>query len=233
MKIQYLKPMKKALRYFFKFLLILLSPALFYLVMVLIGSLIPVNSNPETKNSKIDIYLYKQDMHTDILLPVKSDIIQWNRVFKPQYTLSNPQNSEFIGFGWGDLNFYRNTPQWEDLKLDVAFKALFLKSQSALHTRFYQKIPASKNLVKISVSEDQYNKLVEYILKTVKAENKQEILPISGLHYYRNDAFYSAETSFNLFKTCNTWTNSALKAAGLKACFWTPFPQGIFFQYRD
>ena len=225
--------MKQALRYFFKFLLILLSPAIVYLVIALIGALIPVNSNPGSINAKIDIYLYRQDMHTDILLPVNSEIITWDRIFKPEHTLSNPQNLAFIGFGWGDLNFYRNTPQWEDLKLDVAFKALFLRSQSALHTRFYEKIPFSENLVKISVSENQYKKLTEYILETVNAENKSEIKPVSDLHYYQDDAFYLAETSFHLFKTCNTWANSVLKASGLKACLWTPFPQGIFFQYRD
>lgn len=225
--------MKQGFRYYIIFLLILLAPPVIYLVLALVGSIIPVNSNLETENTEMHIYLYKQDMHTDILLPVKSRIIKWDRIFKPEHTLSNPQNSEFIGFGWGDLNFYRNTPQWEDLKLDVAFKALFLKSQSALHTRFYQKISVSENLVKISVSEDQYKKLTEYILETLSAENKGEIQPVSDLHYYQDDAFYLTETSFHLFKTCNTWTNSALKASGLRACLWTPFPQGIFFQYRN
>ncbi|SKB68520.1 conserved hypothetical protein [Salegentibacter holothuriorum] len=223
--------MKQGFRYLLKLLLVLLSPVIFYLVIALIGSTIPVNSHSTPKNTEIEIYLYKQDMHTDILLPVNTKVISWDSIFKPEHSLSNPQNSEFIGFGWGDLNFYRNTPQWEDLKLNVAFKALFLRSQSALHTRFYQKIPVSENLVKISVSEDQYKKLSEYILETVNAENKREIPPVSGLHYYRDDAFYLAKTSFNLFKTCNTWTNSALKASGLKACLWTPFPQGIFYHY--
>jgi hypothetical protein len=113
--------MKQALRYFFKFLLILLAPPIIYLVLALIGSIIPVNSNPGSKNAEIDIYLYKQDMHTDILLPVNSEIIKWERIFKPEHTLSNPQNLAFIGFGWGNLNFYRNTPQWEDLKTGCSF----------------------------------------------------------------------------------------------------------------
>lgn len=225
--------MKQGLRYFIKFLLILIAPPVTYLVLALIGSVIPVNTNQETDNAEIEIYLFKQDMHTDILLPVKSEIISWDSIFKPEHTLASPENSEFIGFGWGDLNFYRNTPQWEDLKLNVAFKALFLKSQSAMHTRFYQKVPGSENLVKISVTEKQYRKLSEYILKTVNTENKEKIQPVPDLNYYRDDAFYLAETSFHLFKTCNTWTNSALKASGLKACLWTPFPQGIFYQYRD
>jgi uncharacterized protein (TIGR02117 family) len=225
--------MKQGLRYFIKFLLILVAPPVIYLVLALVGAVISVNTNPKTDKAEIEIYLYKQDMHTDILLPVKSEIIIWDSIFKPEHTLVQPKNSEFISFGWGDLNFYRNTPQCEDLQLNVAFKALFLKSQSAMHTRFYQKAPTtSDNLVKISVTENQYKKLSEYILKTVNTENKEKIQPVADLHYYRDDAFYLAETSFHLFKTCNTWTNSALKASGLKACLWTPFPQGIFYQYQ-
>ncbi|PRX41947.1 TIGR02117 family protein [Salegentibacter salegens] len=225
--------MKQGLRYLIKFLLILIVPPVIYLLFALIGSIIPVNSNSESKSAEMEIYLYKQDMHTDILLPVNTKIISWDSIFKPEHTLAQPKNSEFIGFGWGDLNFYRNTPQWEDLKLSVAFKALFLKSQSALHTRFYQKVTFSDNLVKISVSEDQYIKLTEYILETVNIKKSGKIQPVQDLHYYRSDAFYLSKTSFSLFKTCNTWTNSALKNAGLQACLWTPFPQGIFYQYSD
>jgi hypothetical protein len=50
--------------------------------------------------------------------------------------------------------------------------------------------------------------------------------------YGDNDAFYEAIGSYNLFKTCNTWTNNALKSCGQKACFWTPFESGIFYQYK-
>lgn len=224
--------MKKSLRYILKFLIILVAPPVIYLVLALIGSVIPANSNSENQNNYTEIYLYKQDLHTDILLPVKSEFIEWDNIFRTDHTLAKPKKPNLIGFGWGDLNFYRNTPQWEDLKFNVAFKALFLKSQSALHTRFYQEVPFSENLVKISVSKNQYKKLCKYILEAVNIEDSVEIQPVADLHYYRDDAFYLAETSFHLFKTCNTWTNTALKTAGLKACLWTPFPHGIFYQYR-
>jgi len=224
--------MKQALRYFLKFLLILLSPALVYLLMAFIGSVIPVNTDFEAKDTVLDIYLYEQDLHTDILLPVHSEIISWDSIFKPEHTLAKPVNSKLIGFGWGDLNFYRNTPQWEDLKLNVAFKTVFLKSQSALHTRFYNEIPDSENLLKISVSEEQYKKLSNYILASLSKKNLKEIQPVPDLNYYRDDAFYPAKTSFHLFKTCNTWVNDALKQSGLKACLWTPFSKGIFYTYR-
>ncbi|MCX6352889.1 MAG: DUF2459 domain-containing protein, partial [Bacteroidetes bacterium] len=40
------------------------------------------------------------------------------------------------------------------------------------------------------------------------------------------------ETS-SLFYTCNTFTNQALKAGGLKACLWPPFDKGIFKKYEE
>jgi hypothetical protein len=36
----------------------------------------------------------------------------------------------------------------------------------------------------------------------------------------------------SLFHTCNTWTNNALKACGQKACWWTPFEDGVFYAYK-
>ena len=50
--------------------------------------------------------------------------------------------------------------------------------------------------------------------------------------YGNSDAFYDATGSYSLFHTCNSWTNNALKAAGMKASVWTPFDKGIFHQYK-
>ncbi|HXU27639.1 MAG TPA: DUF2459 domain-containing protein, partial [Bacteroidia bacterium] len=47
-----------------------------------------------------------------------------------------------------------------------------------------------------------------------------------------NDSFYEAVGVYGLFYTCNTWANNGLKYCGQKACLWTPFEKGIFYQYR-
>lgn len=48
--------------------------------------------------------------------------------------------------------------------------------------------------------------------------------------YGKTDAFYEAKGKYSLFKTCNTWTNNALKASEQRACVWTIFQSGIFYQ---
>jgi hypothetical protein len=49
--------------------------------------------------------------------------------------------------------------------------------------------------------------------------------------YGTDDAFYEAKGAYDLFNTCNTWANGALKACDQKACWWTPTDKGIFHQY--
>ena len=57
-----------------------------------------------------------------------------------------------------------------------------------------------------------------FILENEKAVN----FPTKAV-YGDNDAFYKANGRYNLFFTCNSWTNKKLKDSNLKSCIWTPF----------
>lgn len=217
---------------FLKFLLgILVVPLLLYFALVVIGAAIPVNSNPETINPDIKIYLISNGVHVDIVVPVKSEIIDWTEIVKPQHTLSASTKSSYVSFGWGDLLFYQNTPEWKDLTFKTAFQALFLKTPSALHTRFHEGKPKNERIKTLMIDSSQYRLLSEYISKTFMYDDEGNSQPVEGLHYSRRDVFYKARGSLNLFNTCNTWVNEALKHSGLKACLWTPFEEGIFIRY--
>lgn len=83
------------------------------------------------------------------------------------------------------------------------------------------------------ISKDQYKRLIKYIQQYFKRDEKGNLINIITSNTYgENDSFYEAKGTYQLFFTCNTWVNSALKNAGLKACLWTPFQQGIFNQYK-
>ena len=74
--------------------------------------------------------------------------------------------------------------------------------------------------------------LIDFIENSFQRNENGALVQIQGLQYYAYDCFYEATPSFNLFFTCNTWTNKCLKKAGLKACLWTPYDKGILYQYR-
>lgn len=212
--------------------LLIFLPPLIYFFAVIAGMLIPVNSDFKETENGIEIYLQTSDVHTDIVVPLKNKLKNWEEDISLQHSLSGVPGAKYISFGWGDLEFYRNTPLWEDLTLKTGFRALFLKSPAALHLEFSEEAPSEEKTIRLRLSLNQYLKLTAFLEDSFEFDAEGNVQPIRDLHYTRKDAFYKAKGSLNLFKTCNTWTNNALKTSGLKACLWTPFPEGILYTYR-
>jgi uncharacterized protein (TIGR02117 family) len=193
--------------------------------------MIPVNNNETNKEKKIPVFLITNGVHTDLAVPIHSSVIDWNKIIEKEHFNTSLRDYQYIRFGWGDLEFYRTTPQWEYLTLKTAFNSLFLETPAALHLELHEVILEDENTVAISISKEQYSAMVEYFLSTFQLNKNGNIQPVPNLHYSSRDAFYHAKGSLNPFKTCNTWINNGLKKAGMKACLWTPFTQGIFYQY--
>jgi uncharacterized protein (TIGR02117 family) len=85
----------------------------------------------------------------------------------------------------------------------------------------------------IHLSASQYSRLVSYLEQSFRRDDAGRTeLVITTANYGSSDAFYEGTGRYNLFHTCNTWTNNALKACGQKACFWTPFQGAILRQYE-
>ena len=220
----------KIVRYLAKALLSFLLVMLVYFVAALIGSVIPVNTD-QPKDGEISIYLRTNGVHTDFILPLENEVMAWQDFIPPESTLSKRANFEYISFGWGDLEFYKETEAWEDLRFPVAFQAVFLKKPSALHVTFEPIVRLEMPAVKVNITKEQYEKLVQYVLFSFEKDMAGKPKPVKDLHYNQNDAFFHAKGSLHFFYTCNTWVNDGLKAAGLRACLWTPFDDGIFYQY--
>lgn len=182
---------------------------------------------------EIDIYIMTNGVHTDIVVPVKNELKDWRKEIKFSDTKSANTNSTFLAMGWGDRKFYLETPEFSDLKFSTAINAVFGLGKSAVHTTYYTALREDQQCKKIRISKLQYQKLVEYLSKSFERTAEGHVKNISTtLNYDNSDAFYEGIGSYSMFKTCNTWANSALKYAGLKACYWTIFDTGIFLKYE-
>jgi uncharacterized protein (TIGR02117 family) len=200
-----------------------------YLIVAVVLSIIPVK-NKQTNEGKIDIYLYTNGVHLDLVFPVRNEVKDWSYVLHMDERIL--PYAKYVSFGWGDKNFYIDVPTWSELTLNTALNAVFKKSESAIHVDFFQSVPTANNTRSISVSIEQYQELVDYVEAGFQYSSDSIPLLIRGLSYHNYDLFYEANGSYSLFFTCNTWTNKALKEAGLKACLWTPFDRGTLFHYR-
>lgn len=223
---------KKIAKVILKLVLGFVAFILLYLLSAFLFSVWTVKKEATTSND-VAIYILTNGDHTDIVVPVKNDITDWSKEISYQNTAGRDTTGQYLAIGWGDKGFYLNTPTWADLKFSTAFKAAFALSTSAIHATYYQSMPESNDCKKIMISNDQYKRLIAFVDSSFKRDAAGNVINIkTNATYGKTDAFYEAKRKYNMFYTCNTWANNALKASGQTACVWTPFDRGIFYHYR-
>ncbi|MCF3110808.1 TIGR02117 family protein [Niabella sp. CC-SYL272] len=188
---------------------------------------------PDGLPRTITAFVLSNGVHTDLVLPVVAAGKDWSRTFSYEHTLSKDTGYRWVAIGWGDKGFYLNTPEWKDLTVSTAFKAVTGLGETALHVTYYRHLAEGLRCRKLLLSEARYRKLAGYVEASLDRDpSGQPVAIVTEARYNRDDAFYEAKGAYSLFHTCNSWTNNGLKAAGAKACRWTAFDRGILYQYR-
>ena len=223
-----MKTIKKLLKYIAIFLLSLMT----YLLIVTLLSFVSVNEGLVKSRKEIPIYILTNGVHTDIVLPLKSEYYDWTNQLKPAHTKAKDATLKYAAIGWGDKGFYLETPTWSDLKASTALKAASGLSSSAMHVTFYKNLKESKSCKKLQISSDNYKKLILFINESFQTKSGKFLKIETDAVYGKHDTFYEANGSYSLFYTCNSWANQALKAANQKAALWTISDSGIFRHYK-
>ena len=226
------KILKRTLKYIIRGVLIFIGVVLLYLLLAYLLGKITVNGNSTSDKKEYTVYLLNTGVHTDIVMPANSELINWTRTFPISNTEAADTASNYLAIGWGDKGFYLETPTWGELKFSTAFKAAFWLSSSALHTTYYTELPNSMEKVELKLSKKQYQKLIAYIKTFIKYREGHSQFIKTDAVYGKRDAFYEARGTYSFLFTCNTWVNDALKASGQKSCLWTPFAGAIFDKYK-
>ena len=197
-------------------------------------SRITVNFDPATPEQALTIYARSNGAHVDIVVPVRSEIIDWSGFVTTDDTLGKDASAGYVAFGWGDKGFYMDIDTWDELTFPIAFRAVFALSTAAMHVTFYREMGESDLCKGMTVGREEYARLVRYILDSFRKDAAGRPIYIeTDAQYGEDDAFYEAYGRYNLFFTCNTWANKALKTCGQKAAVWTVFDTGILRHYSD
>jgi uncharacterized protein (TIGR02117 family) len=88
-------------------------------------------------------------------------------------------------------------------------------------------IPKDARSVRISAA--QYQRLLEQIESGFRRRADGSIILIPHVSYSPADAFFEGEGSYHCFNTCNCWTGRTLRAAGIRAGWFTPLPGAPLF----
>jgi len=186
-------------------------------------SKITVNSAQHGSIGSNYVFVSTNGVHSDLILPI--DLLS-SKVLRNLYYL---KNEKYLALGWGDRNFYINTPDWADLTAKNAFRAMFWKSPTLMHVTRYSELRS--NWKKVPVSPQQLDALIHLAFADFEESTNGQFKMLNGTSYGTNDNFYEARGSYHCFKTCNTWINSILKKSGLPAALWTPFDFGVMDKY--
>ena len=225
--------MKKFFLVILKTIWVMIGLVAFYLLCGFLIPYIKIPQKPASQPKSVDVYIFTNGVHTDLVVPVKSSEIDWSKEILFGNTLSKRTDFKYLSIGWGDKGFYLDTPTWAELKVSTAVKAAFWMSESAMHCTFYDTITEGQDCKKLMLTREQYRDLITFIRgKFDRDGNGKPILIKTDAVYGKNDAFYDAKGSYSFLDTCNTWTNNGLKAAGQKAALWTPSDRGIFQHYE-
>ena len=220
---------RKVLRVAGKVSLWIVAIPVAYALIGMILSLIPVGGNAEPGGDVV-VYLQNNGVHADIVVPTRTERIDWSVVVPPGDT-SGKVSREYLAFGWGSQDFYLNVPEWSDLTPGIALKAISGTGGTALHTTYKNEPVVGTRCRRLSLSSAQYDALVQYILSSGKRNESGAFIRIDHKGYGRSDMFYEGTGHYSPVFTCNTWANSALKACGQKCCLWTFLPHPIFWKY--
>jgi uncharacterized protein (TIGR02117 family) len=177
-------------------------------------------ANANAKAPEVQAWVLSNGVHTDLVFPVRSAAVDWQQLFPLADFKAVPPDAEFIAIGWGDREFYLNTPTWADLTAARAFGALSGGNRALMHVSYLRRGQLGRGAFNLPLSQPQYAQLVGYVRAALPSGRAT---PIAGAHYDNQDAFYEAEGGYNLFETCNTWTGRGLRQAGVTASRWTPF----------
>jgi len=206
-------------------------PLLYLLAALLLGA-VPANvafnqAGPEG----VTIFIMSNGVHTWIVMPKVNEDMDWRLYALPEH-LRDPRwgNADHVAIGYGNRDFYLNTPTWGDLTVRRAFAALFGGGPTLLHIIHVDHPRPGPDERPIRISHVQYRRLAAYIQARFHMDAGGRPIPLLGRGYGPDDMFYEANGGYSFIFTCNEWTGRALRQAGVRTGLWTPFNQSIMWR---
>jgi uncharacterized protein (TIGR02117 family) len=207
----------RAKRVFLRLVLGLLAISLSYLTIAHLFVFFPQAADfPASETKSIEIYVIDNGIHIDLVIPRQHALKNWDDTFIADIE----EELDMLAIGWGDQAFYLETPNWSDLKISTALKALSGQNPSLLHVSYLSKSQL-ENETSIAISPAQYQALIAHIQSSTASAT---VYALENAGYTADDFFFPAKGHYSAIHTCNTWAADGLAKAGLKVPRWAPFP---------
>jgi uncharacterized protein (TIGR02117 family) len=183
----------------------------------LIGSAVPAHPGWTQAEEGVRVYVIDNGVHTDLVLPTAdfADLLRPGHLADPAQAAQS-----HVTFGWGDRDFYLNTPSWREMNPLRALRALVGGGETVLHVSYIPEPRVGRRVRAVTLRPDEYYRLTAYVRASFAGG-----APVRG--YGGHDAFYPARGGYSAVSTCNEWTAQGLRVAGIRMGAWTPFAFGV------
>jgi uncharacterized protein (TIGR02117 family) len=205
----------------------LFSPVLLYFLAAFVGGMLPANAGWHEPAEGVTMFVRTNGVHTWIMLPAVTPDMDWRPILPAAHLREPARAGNYLAFGYGNREFYLNTPRWADLRLGAALTAAFGEGRSLMHVEHELDPRPDDHQKAVRISRAQHRILVAHILASFDRGVSGEPIPIIGRGYGPADIFYEARGPYNALITCNEWTGAALRAAGVRMGRWTPLSQSV------
>ncbi|HYZ49232.1 MAG TPA: DUF2459 domain-containing protein, partial [Sphingomonas sp.] len=173
--------------------LLILIPLL-YLAAAAIGGAIPRNPGWQEAEDGITVYVASNGIHTGVIVPSRAAGIDWSPRVRPEHLRDPRYAGHWLWFGWGEREFYLNTPTWTDLSLRTAVHAIIGGKQTLIHVDHLLEPWPEARPVRLTL--DQYRRLTRAIAGSFDSADPR---PLPG--YGPADIFYPARGSYDAIRT--------------------------------
>jgi uncharacterized protein (TIGR02117 family) len=208
----------------------MLAFPLLYFAAALFGGLIPANPAWKEADRGAIIFVRTNGVHTWLMVPTVAAGIDW-RPLAPAHHIRDPRYAgNYLAIGYGNRDFYLNTPTWGDLSPRVALAAAFGRGPSLIHVEHERDPRPNEYQQRIVLTGSEYRSLAAHIRRSFETDASGRTIPLLGRGYGPADIFYRGRGRYDAYRTCNEWTGEALRAAGVRAGIWTPLSQSIMLR---
>jgi uncharacterized protein (TIGR02117 family) len=196
-----------------------------YMAAALVGSYVPANNDWKQPSEGIDIFVETNGVHVSLIVPMSAAGEDLSDLIRPEHLQNRDLYGTHAMIGWGHGRVYRNARTWSDVKSGDIASAIVGSDFTTLHIYYLinpQALPQRKTL---RVSNRQYRSIISQIRATFRLNNRGESVAHPG--YAADNLFYDSVGHYSAVNTCNNWTGSVLRNAGVRVGVWTPLPGGV------
>ena len=209
------------------------APLLTFACATALLGFLTVNGDRVQPASGVRIHVVSNGVHTDLLLPRDAAGVDWRLEFPVGDFRAAAPDAAYLGFGWGDRDFYMETRSWADVRPGLVWRALTGDGPTALKVGNYREPTPGDQVATQLLSEQEYHRLVAYLRRSLVRRGDGTPLLYPGSGYGDHDAFYAANGRYSLLKTCNEWLAEGLRETGVTTPVWSPFAFPILWRLRE